>query len=162
MRLAITLLAALVTGGVAQAKPPPAGVLVPSRSLGGVRLGMTGAQVQALWGSAFGRCRGCRHPTWYFNYADFTPQGAGVELRAGRVAAAFTLWAPSSWHTPKRLRIGDPVARLTQLYGALPRIECGGYYALTQPRPRVTTAYYVREEKIWGFGLSRPAVPVCR
>jgi len=162
MRLALAAVAALVVSAGAAAKPPPAGVLVPSRSLGGVRLGMAGAQVQALWGTVFGVCRGCRQTTWYFNYAGFTPQGAGVEIRRGRVAAVFTLWAPSSWHTPKRLRIGDPVARLTQLYGALPRVECGGYYALTQPRPGVTTAYYVREEKIWGFGLNRPDVPVCR
>ncbi|MFN2469228.1 MAG: hypothetical protein ABR521_13995 [Gaiellaceae bacterium] len=161
MKLLACTAAALAAATVAAAKPPPAGVLVPGRSLGGLHLGMTPAQVRAAWGSDFGTCRRCRNPTWYYNYAPFTPKGAGVEFRRNRVAAIFTLWSPSSWHTPKRLRIGDAVARVTELYGALPRLECGGYYALTQPGP-VTTAFYIRAEKVWGFGLSRASVPACR
>ncbi len=161
MKLLVSAAAILATASVAGAKPPPAGVLVPGRSLGGLRLGMAPAQVRAAWGPDFGRCRSCRYRTWYYNYAGFSPKGAGVEFRKGRVAAIFTLWSPSSWHTPRRLRIGDPVGRLTQVYGALPRVECGGYYALTQPG-QVTTAYYVREERIWGFGLSRAEVSACR
>lgn len=154
-----TLAGALAAAGTA--KPPPAGILIPGTSLGGARLGMTAAQVRATWGSDFGRCRSCPHKTWYYNYAPFRPEGTGVEFRAGRVAAVFTLWAPSSWHTPKRLRIGDPESRATQLYGALPRVRCGGYDALTMPG-RATTSFFVRGGKIWGFGLSRAAVPVCR
>jgi hypothetical protein len=163
VRLLALALFALVAAlaAPAPAKPPPAGVLVPGRSLGGLRLGMTPEQVRAAWQSDFGRCRACGHPTWYYNYAPFRPKGAGVEFRSGRVAAVFTLWAPSSWHTPKRLRIGDPTARVTQLYGALPRVRCGTYDALTMPG-RTTTSFYVREEKVWGFGLSRVEVPVCR
>lgn len=152
---------ALALATAAIAKPPPAGVLIPGKSLGGVRLGMTPAQVRASWGSDFGRCRGCRHTTWYYNYAPFTPKGAGVEIRGGRVAAVFTLWAPSSWHTPRRLRIGDPAARVTQLYGALPQVHCAGYDALTMPGS-TTTSFFIREGNVWGFGLSRAGVPVCR
>jgi hypothetical protein len=153
------LAAALVTA--AAAKPPPAGVLLPGRSLGGLRLAMTAGEVRAAWGSDFGRCRTCVHPTWYYNYASFRPKGAGVEFRAGRVSAVFTLWAPSSWHTPKRLGIGDPAARVTRLYGALPQVRCGMYDALTMYGP-TTTSFYIREQKVWGFGLSRAGVPVCR
>lgn len=145
----------------AAAKPPPAGVLVPGKSLGGLRLQMTPAQVRARWGPDFGRCRSCFHRTWYYNYAPFHPKGAGVEFRAGRVAAVFTLWEPAAWHTPKGLRIGDAAARVTLLYGALPRVRCGRYDALTIPGP-TTTAFYLRNEKVWGFGLSRAEVPVCR
>lgn len=159
--LLATALVACLAAGAAVAKPPPAGVLVPGISLGGLRLGMTPAEVVAAWGE-HGRCRGCPYPTWYFNYAPFTPKGAGVEFRGGRVAAIFTVYAPSSWHTPKRLQIGDPVARITTLYGALPRIECGAYHALTLIRGRTTTAFYVVDEKLYGFGLSRVAVPACR
>jgi hypothetical protein len=156
-----TLLAALAAVGAAGAKPPAAGVLVPGRSLGGLQLGMTPAQVRARWGSDFGRCRACAAATWYFNYAAFTPEGAAVEFRHGRVDAIFTLWAPAAWHTPKRLRVGDPSPRVAQLYGVLPEIGCGPYQALTMPGP-ATTTIYVRDAKVWGFGLSRAAVPVCR
>ena len=159
--LAATAIAGLALAAAAAAKPPPAGVLVPGKSLGGLRLGMTPAQVVTAWGD-HGRCRGCAYPTWYFNYAPFTPKGAAVEFRGGTVAAIFTVYAPSSWHTPKRLRVGDPEARITKLYGALPRVECGGYYALTLIRNGTTTAFYVVEGKLYGFGLSRVAVPACR
>lgn len=165
------LTAALVVGGGlcnsllltpgAAAKPPPAGVFVPGKSLGGLRLGMTPARVRALWGSDYGRCRACARTTWYYNYAVFHPQGAGVEFRAGRVTAVFTLWAPAAWHTPKRLRVGDPEGRVAELYGALPRIRCGGYDSLRLPG-RPTSVVYVRDGKVWGFGLSRAEVPVCR
>lgn len=155
------LAAVLVVAAPAAAKPPAAGLFVPGKSLGGLRLGMTPAQVRAAWGPDYGRCRSCRNPTWYYNYAAFQPKGAGVEFRGGRVAAVFTLWAPAAWRTPKRLRIGDPATRVTQLYGALPELHCGGYDALTIPG-RATTAFYVKDDKVYGFGLSRAGVPVCR
>jgi hypothetical protein len=161
MRIIAAAALAGILAAAAAAKPPPAGLLVPGTSLGGLRIGITPAQVRAAWGSDYGRCRACSNLTWYFNYAPFKPKGAGVEFRGGRVAAVFTLWAPSSWHTPKRLRIGDLAARVTELYGALPRVRCGTYDALTL-QGRRTTSFYIREEKLWGFGLSRAGVPVCR
>jgi hypothetical protein len=162
MRAFAALVAALGLVAAAAAKPPPAGLLVPGKSLGGVRLGMAPAEVRAAWGADYGRCRPCAHPTWYYNYAVFQPRGAGVEFRAGRVAAVFTLWAPVGWHTSKRLRIGDPETRVAQLYGGLPEVHCGRYDAVTIPGAAVTTSIYIREDKVWGFGLSRAAVPVCR
>lgn len=147
--------------GLAAAKPPPAGVLVPGKSLGGLRLGMSQAQVRAAWGADFGRCRNCPRLTWYYNYARFQPQGAGVEFRDGRVAAIFTLRAPSGWHTPKRLTIGEPQVRITELYGALLRVGCGDYDVFTMPG-RATTAFYVLDGTVYGFGLSRADLPVCR
>ena len=115
-----------------------------------------------MWGRDYGRCRSCPTPTWYYNYAPFHPKGAAVEFRNARVSAVFTLWAPAAWHTPKRLRIGDAEARVTELYGALPRVPCARYDALTMLGRRVTTAFYVREGKVWGFALSRAGVQVCR
>jgi hypothetical protein len=167
LRRVFTVLAAAIVCNnlslaTAAAKPPPAGVLVPGQSLGGLRLGMTPAQVKAAWGGDFGRCRNCVGPTWYYNYAPFTPQGAGVEFRDGRVAAVFTLRAPAGWHTTKRLRIGDSELRVTQLYGALPKIGCTGYDAITLVAAKVTTTFYVQDAKVFGFGLSRAEVPVCR
>ena len=132
------------------------------KSLGGLTLGATRAQVRAAWGSRFGICRGCRKPTWYFNLRRFEPQGAGVTFRRGRAVALFTVWSPPGWRTERGLRINDPAARIAGLYGPLLRVNCGTYAALTLRRGRTTTSFYVVDEQVWGFGLSRPSEPVCR
>jgi hypothetical protein len=141
---------------------PQGGLVEPGKSLGGLRLGAPAAKVRAAWGDTFGRCRRCASPTWYFTYRRYAPQGAGVELRHGRVAGLFTLWSPPGWHTPAGLRIGDPSSRIGELYGPLARRDCRGYYAFVLPQRRSVTAFYVVDEKLWGFGLSRPSLPVCR
>jgi hypothetical protein len=153
---------ALALAAPAGAAPPDVGVLVPGRSLGGIELGTTEAEVERRWGRAYGVCRDCAETTWYFNYYAFQPRGAGVELRGGRVAAVFTLYQPVGWRTTKGLVLGDSVARVTSLYGALVRRECGGYAVLVLPGPRATTAFYVLEDRLWAFGLFRPGLPLCR
>jgi hypothetical protein len=162
VRLAVLLTALLTLAAPAAAAPPAAGTLVPGRSLGGIELGATAAEGERRWGRAYGVCRGCARTTWYFNYYAFQPRGAGVELRAGRVTALFTLYQPAGWSTSRGLTLGDPVARVTALYGSLVRRECGGYAALELPRGQATTAFYVVDERVWGFGLSDRGVPVCR
>jgi hypothetical protein len=152
------LLAALTVAG---ALPEPA-TLVPGESLGGLRLGATAARVTAAWGPTHGVCRSCRQTTWYFNYRPFEPQGAGVELRRGRVSALFTLWQPPGWRTPEGLRLGDDASRVTALYGPLPRVRCAGYDALTLRRGRTLTAFYVLRDELWGFGLARAGARPCR
>jgi hypothetical protein len=144
------------------AAAPTQGVLVPSRSFDGLRLGASTAAIEARWGERHGICRDCRRPTWYFNSRPYRPQGVGVELRNGRAVAFFTLWRPQGWRTNRNLRLGDPVARVTEIYGPLPRLECGTYYALTLEAARTRTAFYVVDDKLWGFGLMRPVVPACR
>jgi hypothetical protein len=162
MRLAAAIAAALCLAAPAAAAPPAAGQLVPGRSLGGLRLGQTKAEVRATWGLAYGVCRGCERETWYFNSFAFRPAGAAVELRNGKVAAIFTVYQPAGWHTSKGLVLGDPVARVTALYGALTRVDCDGYYALVLPRNRTLSAFYVLGERLWAFGLGASGVPVCR
>ena len=141
---------------------PQPGVLVPGTSLGGLRLGATPAQVERTWGRFHGTCRGCAHRTWYFTYQRFDRHGAGVEFRHGRVAAIFTLWQPTGWRTSRGLALGAPSAQVSTLYGALPNVRCGTYTALTQVRRRSVTAFYLVGDTVWGFGLMRPQVPVCR
>ena len=157
----VAIVFAIATGAAAAA-PPRSGVLAPGEKLGGVRLGATPAAVRAAWGRRHGVCRGCREPTWYFNYRPFAPQGAGVTFRRGRAAALFTLWSPPGWRTTSGIRLGDDVARVTRQHGALLRTECGGYYALTLGHGRVRTDFYVVGGTLWGFGLRRPALPPCR
>jgi hypothetical protein len=140
---------------------PAHGALVPGRSLGGLRLGMTQAQVARAWGRGHGICDGCARPTWYYTYKPFTQQGAAVAFSRGRVAAIYTLWQPLGWHTHDGLLLGDPSVQVTTRYGGLASVNCGGYLAYTLTRRRTTTEFYILNDKLWGFGLSRPPAPAC-
>jgi len=162
VRVLAAAAAALAIAASAAAAPPRHGVLVPGRSLGGLRLGATPAQVKAAWGSTYGRCRDCRRETWYFTYRRFHPRGAAVQFRKGRVEAIFTLWAPQGWRTTKGVYVGDNVSHVTSVYGNLARADCAGYYALTMPTRGGVTAFYVVGEKVFGFGLLRFLVNPCR
>jgi hypothetical protein len=162
VRRAATIAAALALAGPAAAAPPGAGVLVPGRSLGGVELGASKAEVEQRWGRAYGVCRGCTHETWYFNYYAFQPKGAGVEWRNDRVAAVFTLYQPLGWRTTRGLELDDHVSRVTGVYGPLPRTECDGYSVFELRRRGSVTAFYVLRDRLWAFGLSRPGLPLCR
>ena len=164
MRVAVAAVAAAAAGfvGPATAAIPREGVLVPGRTLAGVALGSTQNEVKAQWGRRFGRCRNCARETWYFNRKRFEPQGTGVEFRRGRAVALFTVWSPPGWRTTRDLEIGEPSWRITSVYGALTRVECGTYYAFTMRSRGAVTIFYVYDEKLWGFGLSEARVPVCR
>jgi hypothetical protein len=54
------------------------------------------------------------------------------------------------------------VARVTSVYGALVRHECGGYAVLELPGRGATTGFYVLDDRLWAFGLFRPGVALCR
>lgn len=162
LRVAVAAASALALALPASASPPRDGVVVPGRSFGGVSLGSTEAAVKAAWGPRFGLCRSCKTRTLYFNATPFAAGGVGAEIRHGRTAALFTVWSPRGWRTDRGVAIGDPAARVTAVYGALPRVTCGGYHALTLPVRRAKTIFYLYDEKVWGFGLSAREVPVCR
>jgi hypothetical protein len=157
IRVQLNVLAAAVAASV-----PLHGMVVPGTSLGGLHLGDTQQQVTKAWGTKFGVCRDCARTTWYYNSTPYEPQGAAVEFRRGRVVALYTLWSPTGWHTPQGLRTGDPATSVTSVYGPLTRLDCGTYQAYQLPRRNAVTAFYVFGEKVWGFGLSRRSVPVCR
>lgn len=141
---------------------PKQGVLVVGKSLGGVRLGMTPAQVTQTWGTNHARCRGCKLRTWYFNYRAFRPEGGAVRFRKDRVDAVWTLWSPRGWRTRGGMRLGAPGLEVNARYGALVQIPCGNYRALILTRGDVTTSFYVYGQKLWGFGLGRPGTTPCR
>ncbi len=82
---------ALLLASAGEASPPRQGLVVPGKSLGGLALGATRAEVRAAWGTRYGVCRDCRAQTWYFNLKRFEPQGAGVTFRRGRAVALFTM-----------------------------------------------------------------------
>jgi hypothetical protein len=161
MRLAALAAALLALAGTAAAAPPRAGLVVPGRSLGGVRLGAPMRTVVARWGRSFGICRDCRASTWYFNYATFKPQGVGVSFRNGHADALFTLWSPPGWRTPAGLSLGADVTSVTTAYGALDRRDCDGYYALVLTTGPGVTEFYIADDRLWGFGISLVPQP-CR
>ncbi len=159
---AATILTLVLLAAPAVAAPPKSGAFVPGKSLGGLRLGMTAAQVERAWGRDHGLCRGCANPTWYFTYVRFAAQGAGVQLARGRVVALFTLWSPPGWATPQGLTLGDDTTRITAVYGPLRSVACENYAALVRPSPGAVSAFYVVDGRLWGFGLARPGIPSCR
>src|ERR671932_621036 len=107
-------------------------LLLPGKSLGGVAVGATAAQVERAWGHFHGTCRGCAHRTWYFTYARFDRHGAAVEFRGGRVAAVYTLWQPTGWRTDKGLTLGSAASEIASYYGTLPKRSCRTYDVCTQ------------------------------
>jgi len=146
----------------AVASLPVHGALVPGRSLGGVHLGETAAQVRVALGSFYGACLGCRTTTWYFTYRKFTSQGLAVELTGGRVSALYTLWQPPGWRAPSGLQLGAVEGQVTTLAGPLEPIPCAGYSALVRVEPAALTAYYIVEGNLWGFGLFGHGGSPCR
>lgn len=158
---AVGIAALLAVALPAAAEPPGGGLFVPGRSLAGVRLGMTTAQVLATWGERHGVCRDCRRPTWYFNERPFRPQGTGVVFERGRVVHAFTVWKPAGWRTSEGLVLGDPGGDVGAEYGELTERRCAGYAALVRDDPSSPSVFYVYEDSLWGFGLTRPGANPC-
>ena len=157
------LVAALGLGGAmaAAGEDPAGGEFVPGRSLAGVELGMTRAEVLATWGTRHGVCRDCASETWYFNEQPFQPQGKGVVFERGRVVHAFTLWQPVGWVTPEGLELGAPAGEIGATYGELDERACRRYSALVRAEEDARSAFYAYEDEVWGFGLVRPGRSPC-
>jgi hypothetical protein len=164
MRQAIVCgaLLALAAAAPGSAALPRQGELVPGRSLGGVRLGESAAQVRASLGGVHGVCRGCSRTTWYFTYRPFTKQGLGVELTGSRVSAVYTLWQPPGWSGPDGIRLGVFGAQVTSNAGPLVPVACAGYQALVADAGSARTAYYLVDGRLWAFGLFRRGASPCR
>jgi hypothetical protein len=161
--LLLASLAALAAATIAGAATAPrSGLFIPGVSLGGVKLGMTQAQVRARWGSDYGVCRACPMPTWYYNYVKRQPQGLGVTFKDHRVDSVFTIWAPSGWHTPEGLAIGQPDVQIGALYGHVFRTDCANYAAIWFKKRKVVVVVYIAQSKVFGFGLSRVGAQLCR
>ena len=152
----------LAAASAAATAPPDSGVLVPGRTLGGIALGSSRADVVAAWGRAFGRCRDCGLETLYFNRFAFRPEGAAVELRDGRVVVRLhplgTARVADERRAPDRRAFpssrGDVWAARPHRVPRLRRIHPPG----SGPRSVV----YVVDDAVWGFALLGPGRPVCR
>jgi len=157
-----TILIALALAVPAAAGLPKAGVLVPGRSLGGVRLGESPRAVRAKLGTFYGACRDCPRRTWYFTYGPFDRHGLAVEFTRGSVSGVYTLWRPRGWHAPHRLGFGTSALAVHRLTGASRTVPCGDYDALTRDTAHARTAYYLLNGRLWGFGLFARGAAPCR
>ena len=152
----------MIAAPAAAAALPKAGTLVPGRSLGGVRLGESQSTIRAALGRFYGTCRSCARRTWYFTYRPFDKRGLAVEFERGRVSGVYTLWRPTGWHAPDKLRFGSTPLAVHLLVGATRTVTCGGYEALVRDGAHARTAYYLFAGRLWGFGLFRRGTPPCR
>ena len=160
--LLATLVTALALAAPAAASLPKAGVLVPGRSLGGIRLGESARAVRNALGTFYGACVDCQRRTWYFTYAPFDKHGLAVELTGGKVSGVYTLWRPAGWHATHELGFGSSVLAVHRLTRAAHTVTCGDYEALVRDSGRARTAYYVVAGRLWGFGLFRRGASPCR
>jgi hypothetical protein len=161
MKNLAVLAAGLALAAPAAAALPKPGVFQPGRSLGGIRLGESAAEVRAALG-AHGVCLECATTTWYFNYERFQRRGLAVELKHGRVSAVYTLWQPAGWHATNGLRLGVLEAQLTSKTKPLVEVVCSGYDARVADTGGTRSVYYVAEGRLWGFGLLRAHANPCR
>src|SRR5262249_4664666 len=139
---------------------PRQGVLVSGRSLAGVRLGDTMAQVRAQWGGHFVRCGGCKPAMWFYTYPPPSdPVGAGVPFANGQVVAVFTLGSPMGWRTDSGIRVGQ----ILNNPSAGPRwLSCAGYSAKpTAVSKASVTSILTQGAAVYGFALTRPSVSPC-
>jgi hypothetical protein len=139
---------------------PRQGVLVSGRSLAGVRLGDTMAQVRAQWGGHFTRCGGCKPAMWFYTYPPPSdPVGAGVQFAGGRVVAVFTLGSPMGWRTDNGIRVGQI---LNNPSGGPRWLSCAGYSAKpTEVSKAAVTSILTQGAAVYGFALTRPSVSPC-
>ena len=139
---------------------PQHGVLVPGRSLGGVRLGMTPPQVEppgARTTAAAGTARGRRGTSTTRSSTPRAPQSASATAASTPSGRCGSRTAGARG----KLALGAPAPAVTGRYGALVTIPCGSYEARVLTRRGVTTAFYVYGGKLWGFGLNRPGASPC-
>jgi hypothetical protein len=160
--VATTLTVVLVLAAPAAAGLPKAGKLLPGRSLGGVRLAEPQGAVRAAFGTFYGACRDCRRPTWYFTYRPFDKHGLAVEFTGARVSAVYTLWRPSGWRADHKLGFGSSPLVVHRLGRTTRTVACHGYEALVRDSAHASTAYYLFDGGLWGFGLFPRGANPCR
>jgi hypothetical protein len=160
--LLATVVTALALAAPAAAGLPKAGVLVPGRSLGGIRLGESPRAVRAALGPFYGTCRGCSRRTWYFTYHPFDKRGLAVEFTRGHVSGLYTLWQPKGWHAQRKLGFGSTPLAVHALVGRTRTVVCRGYDALVRDSAHARTAYYLFGGRLWGFGLFHRGANPCR
>jgi hypothetical protein len=142
---------------------PTRGKVVPGKTIGGISLGMTEAQVKAHWGANYkiGPNVGAGFTTWLYVYKGAEPLGAAVKFQANKVVAVFTLGSPAGWGLTGAM-MGDPISNVYNLFGSTGQANCIGYDALTVRIGTSTTAFYSAAGVIYGYALTAPSQSACQ
>jgi hypothetical protein len=169
LALALALALPQHTASSAGVTLPLRGVLVPGKSLAGVRLGDSVNTVTSAWGKRYRVCATCNErtsgrKTWFYTYlTNAQSLGAAVTFgKQGKVVAVFTLGSPAGWRTQEGLQLGEQIDRVQDLYGTLNWRVCIGYGALSMRKPGIVTSIYTNGEAVYGFALTAPTEPVCQ
>jgi hypothetical protein len=169
LALALALAVPQHHAGNAAVTLPLRGVLVPGKTLAGVGLGDSVANVRRVWGGSYRICKSCNErssgrETWFYTYLrDAQSLGAAVTFnKRGKVVAVFTLGSPAGWRTQEGLLLGEQIDRVVDLYGHLKWRVCIGYGALSMNKPGIVTSIYTNGEAVYGFALTAPNEPVCQ
>ena len=142
---------------------PVRGVFIPGKSLAGISIGMTQAQVRALWGNKFKVCAQCTSLTWNYIYPFGEPLGAAVKFdKSKKVVALYTLGSPAGWHTAEGLIVGEEVDKVNTLYGKTGWTACIGYGAMTLQKGAINTAVYTTGAVVYGFAMTANKEPICQ
>jgi hypothetical protein len=162
--LAVVLSAVLALsshGSAHAAAFPVRGLVVPGKSIGGVKLGETTTAVQAQWGKRYYVCSYCDKLTWLYEYQTGEPLGAAVTFVNNKVVAVFTLGSPAGWGE-KGLMMGDPISNVYAVFSATANKQCIGYTALTVREGAATTSFYSASGVVYGYALTAPSEPTCQ
>jgi hypothetical protein len=139
---------------------PVNGILVPGKSLGGVRLGDPAAKVQMLWGRDY-TVLSDRPTTWLYMSPTGDPFGAAVSFRHRVVTAVFTIGGTGGWHTSNGLRVGQTLASFNDPSPSSTSTACIGYGAVSTRSGSAVTSILTNGQAVYGFALTRPFEPVC-
>lgn len=137
---------------------PVRGVLVPGKSLGGIRLGDDGGKVLTLWGRDYTMLPG-QPMTWLYMSPTGDPYGAGVSFREGKVTAIFTLGGITGWHRSDGVHVGELLQTFNAPNGKT--TACSGYGAISTRSGGAVTSILTIGQAVYGFALTRPSEPIC-
>ena len=156
---------------------PQHGIFVVEKTLAGVGLGYTQAQVKQRWGSLYTLCTtkplcSTTQPVWLFIPPIGEPLGVGVRFRNGKTVAVFTLGTPGvnplssgglgGWKTAQGLSMFDPVTTIyTDYPAATISTQCVLYNALSMRAGNVTSSFYISSGTVYGFALTAANEPIC-
>jgi hypothetical protein len=176
--LAVFLVAPGLARPASSAGIPQRGVFVVGKTLAGVGLGFTPAQVKAHWGGDYTLCTEkplctAASPVWLFEYNVGEPLGVAVRFRNGKTVAVFTLGAVGvnslsaggggGWKTSDGLKITDPISNIYSFYAnATTETHCVFYEAISMKQGNVISSFYTSSGTVYGFALTTRTEPVCQ
>jgi hypothetical protein len=116
--LAATVAALAVSAAVPAAPARSELVVVPGKSMGGVKLGDTFSTVRRVYGKQyFPAPNGPNYREILFRVPDLI-----VRLRSEKVVALIS--SADNLRTNEGLAVGQPIGRIKALYGTLPTVHC--------------------------------------